>query len=415
MQHERLAPLASLLGGATRQPESEHDATPRRRRRRLIEALVQLVLGMASRRPVLLVAEDCHWADDSTLTFLRALAERISGARVLVVVTMRSGQPAPTPSARHIVLDRLSLPSARRLARSVAGNSISEALLDRIVDRSDGVPLFVEEVAFTALDRDASAEPASDIPMTLRDSLMAQLDRLEEAKPIAQLAAVLGRSFRTDEIAAVLDDVDGGHAGLNATLRRLEQARFLERDARTGLHRFRHALIHEAAYDSLLRDSRQKHHLRIATTLRERFSDSAEGRPEVLALHFAAAGRNDEAVSCYAAAATKASRLSATVEALHHYETALALLSQMPESRERMEQEIGLQIALAAQIVVSRGNAAPGVEVAIARARPLRDIRQRAAADTCPAHSANVSYGTWQSRSGPCCLPADHGEGIRPG
>ena len=371
LQGERLAPLANLLGAVSAEPAGEHDATPRRRRRRLIDALVQLVLGMAAQRPVLLVAEDCHWADDSTLTFLRALVERIRGAHVLVVVTMRSGQPAPTPSARHILLDRLSLPSARRLAQMAAGASIPDALLDRIVDRTDGVPLFVEEVAFTALDRSASTETASDIPMTLRDSLMAQLDRLEEAKPIAQLAAVLGRSFRIDEIAAVLDDVDGGHAGLDETLRRLEQARFIEHDARTGLHRFRHALIHEAAYGSLLRENRQKYHLRIATALRERFGDSAEGRPEMLALHFAAAGRIDEAVSCYAAAAVKASRLSATVEALHHYETALDLLSQLPESRERTEQEIGLQIALAAQIVIARGNAAPGVEVAITRARDL--------------------------------------------
>src|SRR5262249_15013123 len=157
------------------------------------------------------------------------------------------------------------------------------------------------------------AGSAGDIPMTLRDSLMAQLDRLQEAKPVAQFAAVLGRSFQTSVVRAVLaapPDDDGDTVDI--ALQRLEQAHFLERDVERDTYRFRHALIQEVAYESLPRDRRQQYHLQIATALQQ-FPGMPETRPELLGHHLAAAGRIGEAVGSHASAAARASRLSATV------------------------------------------------------------------------------------------------------
>jgi len=367
-------PIANLLGIATEEQQARLPVAPRRRRRRMIDALIHVMLALGAQSPLLVIVEDCHWADESTMDFVRALVERSEGGWPLLVLTTRGGHPPPVPVAQRIVLERLSAQSSRILARMVAGE-IAEPILDQIVVRTDGVPLFLEEVAFTARDRSSSvaAGSAGDIPMTLRDSLMAQLDRLQEAKPVAQFAAVLGRSFQTGVIRAVLatpPDDDGD--AVDTALQRLEQAHFLERDVERDTYRFRHALIQEVAYESLPRNRRQQYHLQIAAALQQ-FPGMPETRPELLGHHLAAAGRIGEAVDSHASAAARASRLSATVEALHHYETALRLLAQLPDTRERGEREITLQISLAAQLIVARGNATSGVEAAAMRARELSE------------------------------------------
>ena len=223
---EHLPALAALLGCATAAEELDLAAAARRRRRRTIEALVAVVLAMGRARPGLLVLEDVQWADDSTLSFLRALADRIAEAPLMLLVTSRPGAMLPARlEQERLVLERLVPGDARQLAQGMAEGRVTAALLDRIVARTDGIPLFVEEITRTAIGHDsrgggAAGGNVADIPMTLRDSLMAQLDLLPEAKPVAQLASVLGRSFRTEVIEAVAVDRGGMQgAALHRSLR----------------------------------------------------------------------------------------------------------------------------------------------------------------------------------------------------
>jgi class 3 adenylate cyclase len=369
--------LFDLLDTIGRGPTAEPAAVPARRRRQLIEALIRVVLVQAQREPVLMIVEDCHWADDSTLTLLRTLAEQIGDVPIMIVLTARSRVAAWASDVQRITLERITIEEARLLARHVVRGALPDSLLDRIVARTDGVPLFVEEVAWTALGTDRSLHSANlagrgDIPMTLRDSLMAQLDRLGASKRIAQLAAVLGRSFRSEIFRAVHARQSGPDSGeLDGAFRQLVDAGLFERESEGDAYQFRHVLIQETAYDTLLREQRQRYHLQVASILREQFADSADGRPEILAQHLAAADCIGDAVEQYSEAARRAAQLSANVEALHHYQSALELALRAPETRARNESELGLQIALAAQLIVANGNAAPGVETAIQRAQEL--------------------------------------------
>jgi class 3 adenylate cyclase/tetratricopeptide (TPR) repeat protein len=369
-------PLATLLGVARPEEEAELAAVPRRRRRRVIEALLALLLAEAAPTPVLLIVEDGHWADDSTLTFLRALADRAAGAQLMVLLTARTGGAPPGwwPPER-IVLERLSPSHARELARGVAAaDGLNAGLLEHIVERTDGVPLFVEEVTRTAVGHDPAdggAVSLTEIPMTLRGSLMAQLDLLLEAKPVAQLAAVLGRSVRTDFLEAVAAELLGLSAeAVHGALQRLVEARFLIPDGGSTFD-FRHALIQESAYDSLLREQRRRYHLGVVAALRGPFSEAAAARPEELARHLAAAGENAQAVDAYEAAALRAGRQSAAMEAVAHYRRALELLRSLPEAPHWTAREADLQIALAAQLVAARGNADPGIAAALDRGQQL--------------------------------------------
>jgi tetratricopeptide (TPR) repeat protein len=248
----------------------------------------------------------------------------------------------------------------------VTPDGLAPAVVQQILARTGGVPLFVEEVARAA---GTASEDEDGIPMTLRGSLTAQLDRLGDAKPVAQLASVLGRSFRFDVLEAVSGTVD--QAVLRQALQRLSKARFLDVEGppeAPEAYIFRHILIRDAAYESLLREQRRSRHLRVATVLRERFPQMVAARPELLAQHLAAAGREAEAVAGYEAAARQTMEQTAHVEAAEHCRTALALLDRLPETRERIEAEIRLNVLLAVQLTILRGNAEPGVLQAFERA-----------------------------------------------
>lgn len=371
-----LPALGGLLGLASTPEETELAASPRRRRRRTIDSLVSFVAAMARANPVLMLVEDIHWADDSTLSFLRVLAEHAAGALLMLLATTRTGASLPASLAQErIVLEKFSPGDARQLAQGLASGRVDAALLERIVARTDGIPLFVEEITRTAMDHvtpgnAGRGQAATDVPMTLRDSLMAQLDRLPEAKSVAQLAAVLGRTFRASVIEAVAVRRGGiQRAALDRALRVLVEARFLEPvgDA-PDAYRFRHALIQETAYESLLRSRCRTYHLWVAEILREHFPDHAEAQPEVLAQHLAAADRPAEALLAWQAAAERAGRRSANVEAAEHYRKALALLPRLPATRTTTEAEVRLNVALAAQITITRGNAEQEVLLAFERA-----------------------------------------------
>lgn len=376
------APLAALLGCANEEEARDLAALQRRRHRRTIDALVSLLLAVQrDDRALLVIIEDLHWADHSTRTFLRAMADRCVGKerRVMLLATTRPGEEAALagPTLLTLRLDRLASEDVRRLVNLTVPSGLSSALISRIVARTDGVPLFVEEVARAAAE---APEAGGGIPMTLRGSLMARLDTLGEAKPVAELAAILGRSFRVDVLEAVLGDTE--RAPLRRCLRRLVQARFLEPDGPLddpGVYTFRHALIRDAAYDSLLREQRRALHSRVVAVMREQFPLQVAARPEVLAQHLAIAGRDLEAVESYEAAARQAAAQTAHVEAMEHCRAALELVARLPEGRTRLEAEVRVNVALAAQLTIVRGNAEPEVlqafERAHAAAERLRDAR----------------------------------------
>jgi tetratricopeptide (TPR) repeat protein len=335
---------------------------------------------------VLLIVEDLHWIDPSTLDLLTMLIERVPSHRMLVVLTYR---PEFVPPWRGESLMGLTLkglppgPVAAMATGVAAGKRLPQQVISQVVARTDGVPLFIEELTRVLIDsgglterddhyelKDPSA--ALEIPATLRDLLSARLDQLAAAKPIAQLAAVIGREFHYRLLAAVspLDDAE-----LRAGLDRLVASGLLYESGAPpeSTYRFKHHRVQEAAYDSLLRRRRRDYHHRIASVLDERFPDLAAMRPELLAHHYTAAEVYDTAVSYWQRAGERALERSAATEAAAHLRRGLALIAHLPHGAARNEPEVMLQIRLGAALTASRGYGAEEVAQTYARARDLCD------------------------------------------
>ena len=356
--------------------------TPRQLRQKTFDAIARLLFSTAAQTPVLLVVEDLHWADPSSLQLLGILIDQVPTAQVLILLTARPEFRAPWGSRSHATLTalgRLSRPKTREMIEQLMGErSLPEQVLDQLAARSDGVPLFAEELTKTVLeavalsgDERARTLPGSlSVPVTLQDSLMARLDRLGEAKAVAQLGATIGRQFSYRLLAAVspLDE-----ASLERELARLVDAELLYPRglAPNATYVFKHALIQQTAYESLLRSTRSQHHRRIAGVLVERFPEIVETQPELLAQHCTAAGMAAEAVGYWRRAGLGAIQRSANLEAVHHLERALEALSGLPESREREQTEIGLLTALGPALQAVRGWSAPEVKRTYERARDL--------------------------------------------
>jgi class 3 adenylate cyclase/predicted ATPase len=376
-------PLAGLLDLATPEEEAAARQNPVRQKQSIVAALIGLLLAQAAKRPVLFAVEDAHWADDSTVGFVAALLEQIGSARIAVIVTSRhevAGLRVHAAMVTQLVLGRLSSDETRRIVGHMAQKGrLAAPVIDNIVARTDGVPLFIEELTKAVLTSDPAGDskieaelPPGGIPMTLRDSLMAQLDQLPTAKPVAQLGAAIGRTFSFELIEAVAASNDNAIA---PQLAALVNARFLQQHGvpPRATYSFRHALIQEAAYDSLLKEKRQQQHLSIAAVLRGRFPQIVESQPEVLAQHLAAAGKVEEAIQAFETAARRARGRSGNVEAAAHYARALELVRGMPVLQDRAERELALQVALGFQLITVHGNAAPEVERAFERARVLSE------------------------------------------
>ena len=261
------------------------------------------------------------------------------------------------------------------------GVPLPEAIVERIVERADGVPLFVEEVTKMVLEsdlvvaRDGRYEltrPLTElaIPSSLQDSLMARLDRLDAGKEVAQLGAALGREFFHELLRSVSLQEE---AGLNAGLAQLVDAELLYQrgTAPAATYTFKHALIQDTAYQSLLKSVRQQFHARIAQVLEERFPERVAAEPEVLARHYEQAGLAAQAITHYQRAGERATQRSANEEAISHLRRALALVGTLPETRERHQRELGLQMAIGAPLIAVRGFSHPENEQAYARAREL--------------------------------------------
>ncbi|AKJ04761.1 putative ATPase [Archangium gephyra] len=356
LPEESVALLGLLLGLPLPEGSSLLQLTPARRREKTHEALVELLLRLARQRPMLILVEDLHWSDSSWLEFLGILMERIGGARLLIALSTRPElQPdwSNRPWFHKLPLRRLPTRLAATLVREAAnGASLSEKAVRELVGRTDGMPLFIEEMTHMVLEQSASGalEPGGlpgSIPVTLHELLQARLDmRPSRQKALAQLGAILGRDFSSALLAAV-----SGHdaAELRHELAGLVEAGlFQEERAETGEsgYRFRHALFQEAAYQSLPRGERRLHHSRIAQVLEEHFPTLVEARPELLAHHHTEAGQHTRAVPCWRKAGMLALNRRAIPEALKHLSQALELLRRLPGSHLHPGEELQVLTAL---------------------------------------------------------------------
>jgi predicted ATPase len=302
------APLLSLSIPEGRYPPLQW--SPQRQRQKTLEAIVAMLLVLAEQQPVLFILEDLHWTDPTTLELLDLLIDQISTHSIYPLLTCR---PTFQPNWGHrsylteLTVNRLSQDQITRMAEQVAGGkNIPEEVLQQIVEKTDGVPLFVEEMTKAVLESGvlketdgyyalvASLTPLT-IPATLQDSLMARLDRLVTAKAVAQYASVIGRQFSYELLQAVLQ-VD--ETMLQYELSRLVEAELIYQRGRPpqATYIFKHALVQDTAYASLLKSTRQKYHQRIAQVLEEQFAETDESQPELLAHHYAEAGLNEQAV-----------------------------------------------------------------------------------------------------------------------
>jgi predicted ATPase len=258
--------------------------------------------------------------------------------------------------------------------RVTGGKALPVDVLQQIVSRTDGVPLFVEELTKSVLEsvgaHSRAPLQALAIPATLQDSLMARLDRLGTAKEIAQLGATIGRDF-SYELLHVVSPVN--EESLQQRLKQLVEAELLyQRGLPPQAHYlFKHALIQDTAYQSLLKSTRQQYHRQIARVLEERFSDTKERQPELLAHHYTEAGLIEQAIPYWQQAGQKAVARSANVEAVAHLTRGLEVLKTLPDTPERVQQELTLQLVLSNALFAVKGYAAPGVEKATTRAREL--------------------------------------------
>jgi class 3 adenylate cyclase/predicted ATPase len=359
--------------------------TSQRQRQQTLEVLVAWLLAEAEHQPGLVVWEDLHWADPSTLELLGLVIEQAPTARLLTLVTARPEfRPpwTPRPHLTQVTLGRLPRPQVETMVRQLTDDKpLPAEVLAQVVAKTDGVPLFVEELVKMLLesgllqkqaDRYALTGPLPPlaIPTTLQDSLMARLDRLSTARTVAQLGAILGREFAYELIRAValLDE-----ATLQRGLEELVDAELLYQRERPPQARyiFKHALIQETAYQSLLKSTRQQYHQRSAQVLTAQFPEIVEMQPEVVAQHYTEAGLGAQAMLYWQRAGQQALQRSANQEAIQHLTIGLALLPTLPEIPARAQQELDLQMALGPALSATKGPAAPEVEQTYARAQAL--------------------------------------------
>ncbi len=384
-----------------------------RLRQKTLEACCKLLVKMAGQQPVVFVVEDLHWADASTLEMLDLVMNQKITAPLFTLLTSR---PEFTPPWRNdsgivtIALNRLTQSQIETMVSQVTnGKTLPPAVLQQIVMKTDGVPLFVEELTKMVLES-SLLHPEKDhyeisgrlrpleIPATLYDSLMARLDRLALVKKIAQIGAAIGREFSYELIEAVAkSDLD--ESTLQQGLAQLVKVELLYQQTAPNngtTYIFKHALIQDAAYESLLKSTRQLYHQRIARALLQRFPETAELQPEILAYHFTASGAiepdaKDAAVFYWIGAGQRAQRHSANTEAIKHFNQGLEVLRTLPENPQRIQQELELLTSLGLALIAAKGYAAPEVEETYRRARELCQQAEQT------HHLSSTMLGLWKS------------------
>jgi class 3 adenylate cyclase/predicted ATPase len=395
----------SLLADLLSLPASEHhplpDLSPQRKKERTLEALIRQLEGLARLQPILAVFEDAHWIDPTSRELLDLIVERVRSLPVLLVITFRSefqphwiGQPQVTTLA----LNRLDRRDRTTLVGQIAGGKALPAeVVDQIADRTDGVPLFVEEFTKSILESGVLREeadryvldrplPPLAIPTTLQDSLTARLDRLAAVRLVAQIGAAIGREFSYSLLRAVSRLSEGE---LNAALARLVASELVfQRGAPPeAVYTFKHALVQDAAHGSLLRSSRQQLHAQIADALETDFPELMDSQPELLAQHYAEAGHVEKSVVYWGRAGRRSAARSAMAEAAAQLQKGLDQLASLPDNRERQQQELEFWSALGAALRFVKGQATPEMGHAFARARELWEQLG------CPSQFLHIPYG----------------------
>jgi predicted ATPase len=395
------ADLLTLPTGA-RYPPLTHD--PQRKRQLTLAALIGQLEELARQRPVLIVFEDAHWIDPTSRELLEMTVERVASLPVLLIITFRPEFQPPWIGQAHVTtltLSRLDQREGATLVERVAGSkSLPSEIVAQIVERADGVPLFVEELTKTVLESGLLREhdgryvlegplPALAIPTSLQASLMARLDRLAPARQMAQIGAAIGRQFSHEMVRAVSLLP---HDELQEALDRLVASELIFRRGTPprAEYIFKHALVQDAAYSTMLRPRRQELHLRIAHALEQR----GNAEPEMLAHHFSEARHLEKAVDYWLEAGRRAARRSANIEAITHLTKGIDTLGGLPETPERARQELSLQLALGPALMATRGWNAPEAERAYGRAQQLserlNDDREH----------FNAVWGSWLVRAG---------------
>jgi class 3 adenylate cyclase/predicted ATPase len=370
-----IAPLLSIPLGERYPPVN---VSPQRRKQLTLTALAEQLSGLAEQCPILFHFEDAHWIDPTSRELLDLIVARTSNLAALVVISFRPEFSSPwigEPHVTFIALNRLEAQACAHLARQIVGSAaLPSEILNEIAARADGVPLFIEEMTKTVLEaatsNTKSALPHLSIPASIEASLLARLDRLGPAKEVAQVAAVIGRTFRHDVLDAVatLDE-----EGLEVAIGRLEAAGLIYRRnaAESVAYEFKHALVCDAAYQSLLKSRRQQHHAHIADVLEAQFSEVIE--PELLAHHYTEAGRMEKAVDYWLIAGQRAMQRSAHVEAERHLRKGLELLAALPAGAPRFGREITLRNALGVCLMPTRGFSSPEIASVFAQAAELAE------------------------------------------
>lgn len=369
-----LAPLLSLQLSPDLEP---HGLTPERLRRALQDLLIRWLELMSRRAPVLLVVEDLHWADPSSLGLLEAWMGTHRSVPVLTLLTYRPRETGWTPpvGVRELALGRLQRVEIEAMLRLLAGpDALGEAVLSELAEKADGVPLYIEELTRAVLDDPSATGPGRTasslpIPARLHDSLLARLDRLGSAKEVAQLGATVGREFDLETLCDVsyLDRAVIAH-----DLEQLVEAGVLvTTGGGGGNYMFHHMLLQDAAYHSLPARQRQAYHRQIAQSIEARLPDVAAARPELLARHYAEARLPHKAVPYWERAGHRAMESHALVEAKRHLQGGLEALRAVPESPERDRTELGLLAALGPSVMATEGFGAPAVARIYRRAEEL--------------------------------------------
>jgi predicted ATPase len=377
------APLLALPVPENRYPPL--NLSSQRQRQKTLETIVAILQELAERHPVLFILEDLHWTDPTTLELLNLLLDQTPTASILVLLTCR---PHFQPAWHHrsylteSTVHRLSHAQVEQIVTGMTGGkTFPTAVLQQILVKTDGVPLFVEEMTKAILESGqlkaldghyelVGALSTFAIPATLQDSLMARLDRLVTAKGVAQIGATIGRQFAYGLLQAV-SQLDA--STLQRELGRLVEAEIVYQRGvpPQATYMFKHALIQDAASQSLLKSTRQQYHQCIAQVLETQFPEMAEAQPELLAHHYTEAGLTEKAVSYWQQAGQRAIARSAYMEAMTHLRQGLALLQTLPETPERVQQEVDMHIALGASLQAATSPASPEIKETYTRAQHL--------------------------------------------
>jgi class 3 adenylate cyclase/predicted ATPase len=385
------------------------DLEPQQRRQKTLEALTAQIEALSRQNRVLMIFEDAHWTDPTSLETFGRVVDRVQTLRVLLIVTFRPEFDPPWIGQAHVTAITINRLARREVGdiidRVVSNKVLPESIRQDIIERTDGIPLFVEEMTKAVLEaesegaarRTVAAVPSSAlaVPATLHASLMARLDRLGPAKEVAQIGAAIGREFSHAVLAAVMRKPE---AELASVLNRVVEAGLLFRQGVPphATYLFKHALVQDAAYGTLLREPRRALHARIAETLENQFAKIAASQPELLARHCTEAGLIEKAASLWGKAGQRSLERAALVEAAEQLRRALAQISDLPSTPALRRMQINLQVALVSALMYVKGYAAPESKAAIGQARLFIE---RAEALGEPPDDAlllfSVLYGLW--------------------